>query len=139
MIRRRSCTFHKVLWVLELASTQSTSSCKDVKCVILGHKIKPQITHYCHNRELDLNVQYGAPRLMSCPSEKHTTHFPKECSSAVQRASKNRVFGTYQTNYPNKISLHQAYQHCIITNMIKAFQICIGDFLRTSFGGSISP
>ena len=58
-----------------------------VKCVILGHKIKPQIMHYHHNPELDLNVQNGVPRLMSWPSEKHTTHFPKECISAVQRDS----------------------------------------------------
>ena len=77
-----------------------------VKCVILGHKIKPRITHYRHNRELDLNIRYGVPRLMSWPSEKHTTHILKECSSAVQRASKNRVFGIYQINYPNKISLY---------------------------------
>ena len=106
-----------------------------VKCVILGHKIKPRITHYRHNRELDLNVRYGVPRLMSWPSEKHTTHYPKECSSAVQRNSKNRGFGTYRTKYPNKISPYQAYQYWMITNMARAFQTCIGDFLWTGVGG----
>ena len=90
-----------------------------VKRVILGRKIKPQITHYRHNHELYLDVQYHISRLMSWLSEKHTIHFPKECSSAVQRDSKNRVFSTYWTNYPNKISLYQAYQHLIMTNITR--------------------
>ena len=110
-----------------------------VKCVILGQKIKPRITHYRHNHELDLDVQYVIPRLMSWPSEKHTTHFLKECSSTLQRDSKNRVFSIYWTNYPKKISLYQAYQQWIITNMIRAFQKCIGDFLWTSVGDFMGP
>ena len=97
--------------------------------------IKPRITQYLHNRELDLKVRYGVQRLMFWPLEKHTTHFPKECSSAVQRDSKNRVFGTYWINYPNKISPYQAYQYWMFTDMTRAFQKCIGDFLWTGVGG----
>ena len=103
--------------------------------MILGFHIKTRITHYLHNRELDLNVQYGFPRLTPWPTEKHTTHFPKECSSAVQEASKNKVFGPYWTNNPNKISLYQAYQYWMITDMTRAFQTCIDDFLWTGVGG----
>ena len=110
-----------------------------VKCVILGHKIKPRITHYRHNQELDLDVQYHIPRLMSWLSEKHTTHFLKECSFAVQRDSKNRVFCSYWINYPNKISPYQAYQHWMMTNITRAFQKCMSDFLQTSVDGFIGP
>ena len=109
-----------------------------VKCVILGHKIKPRITHYLHNHELDLNVQYGVPRLMSWPSEKHTTHILKECSSAVQRDSKNRVFSTYRINYPNKISLYQAYQYWMVIYMTRDFQVCMENFLRRGIVGFMS-
>ena len=97
--------------------------------------IKPRITHYLDHFELDLNVRYGVPWLTSWHSEKHTTHILKECSSAVQRDSKNRVFGTYRTNYPYKISLFQPYQYWMFTDMTRAFQKCIGDFLWTGVGG----